>query len=251
MIDAYAVAKGAGMGTRINTIMQTCFFAISGVLPRDEAIAHIKHAIEKTYSKRGEAVVQRNFDAVDATLAHLHEVAVPALGDRACGIWPPLVPDDAPDFVKRVTAVMLADQGDRLPVSAFPIDGTWPTGTREVGEAQHRHRDPGVGRAAVHPVQQVRAGLSARRDSRQGVPTRLAGRGARRRSNTCRSRATTSPAQYTVQVAPEDCTGCIALRDDVPGEGQDESRSPGDRHGAAGAAARGGARELRVLPRAA
>src|SRR3954466_5823606 len=105
VIDAYAVATAAGMGTRINTIMQTCFFAISGVLPRDEAIAQIKHAIEKTYKKRGDAVVQRNFEAVDATLAHLAGVVVPA-APSAPRHMPPAVPDAAPDFVKRVTSVM-------------------------------------------------------------------------------------------------------------------------------------------------
>src|SRR5207344_2931288 len=128
VIDAYAVAQSAGMGTRINTIMQTCFFAISGVLPREQAIARIKHAIAKTYQKQGDAVVQRNYDAVDATLDHLHEVAVPGSPTASYRI-PPIISASAPDFVTRVTAVMLANQGDRLPVSAFPVDGTWPTGT--------------------------------------------------------------------------------------------------------------------------
>ncbi|HET6957466.1 MAG TPA: pyruvate:ferredoxin (flavodoxin) oxidoreductase, partial [Vicinamibacterales bacterium] len=104
VIDAYAVAQSAGMGTRINTIMQTCFFAISGVLPREQAIAQIKHAIAKTYQKRGEAVVQRNYDAVDATLDHLYEVAVPASPTATYRI-PALIPGHAPDFVKRVSAV--------------------------------------------------------------------------------------------------------------------------------------------------
>src|SRR5437762_12835541 len=101
VIDAYAVAQAAGLGTRINTIMQTCFFAISGVLPRAEATAHIKRAIEKTYKKRGAAVVQKNFEAVEATLAHLHEVSVPASPTASRHI-PPIVSDTAPDFVKRV-----------------------------------------------------------------------------------------------------------------------------------------------------
>ncbi|MGC4084320.1 MAG: pyruvate:ferredoxin (flavodoxin) oxidoreductase [Vicinamibacterales bacterium] len=128
VIDAYGVARANGMGTRINTVMQTCFFAISGVLPRDEAIAHIKKAIRKTYSKRGEAVVRKNFDAVDDTLSHLHEVAVPTHATSPAHL-PPHIPDDATDFVKRVTGIMIANKGDRLPVSAFPADGTWPTGT--------------------------------------------------------------------------------------------------------------------------
>ena len=107
------------MGGRINTIMQTCFFAISGVLPREQAIAHIKHAIEKTYSKRRE-IVKRNFDAVDATLAQ--EVAVRRR--TATRGRPPLVSALAPGFVQRMTAVLLAGKGDLLPVSAFPVDGT-------------------------------------------------------------------------------------------------------------------------------
>src|SRR5262249_54761326 len=115
-------------GGRINTIMQTCFFAVSGVLPRDEAIAQIKKAIEKTYSKKGEEVVRRNFAAVDHTLAHLYEVRVPDQVTTA-RCRPPLVADAAPDPVKKCTALMMAGKGDLLPVSAFPVDGTWPTGT--------------------------------------------------------------------------------------------------------------------------
>jgi pyruvate-ferredoxin/flavodoxin oxidoreductase len=128
VIDAYGVARACGLGVRINTIMQTCFFAISGVLPRQEAIACIKEAIRETYGKRGPVVVERNFQAVDAALAHLHQVAVP---DRVTSTRsrPPLVPAEAPDFVQRVTALMLAGKGDALPVSAFPPDGTWPVGT--------------------------------------------------------------------------------------------------------------------------
>ncbi len=130
VIDAYRVAKDSGMGGRINTVMQTAFFAISGVLPKDEAIAAIKHAIEKTYGKKGEALVRRNFEAVDASLAHLHEVEVPQ-APTTTRRRPPVVSEEAPDFVKRVTAVMLAGEGDKLPVSAFPPDGTWPTATAQ------------------------------------------------------------------------------------------------------------------------
>ena len=128
VIDALTVARETGMGGRINTIMQTCFFAVSGVLPRDEAIAQIKKAIKKTYGKKGEEVVRLNFVAVDRTLSELHEVVVPS---RVTSASPrePAVPRDAPDFVQRVTAVMMAGKGDLLPVSAFPIDGTWPSGT--------------------------------------------------------------------------------------------------------------------------
>ncbi|RPH59971.1 MAG: pyruvate:ferredoxin (flavodoxin) oxidoreductase, partial [Acidobacteria bacterium] len=115
-IDAAAVARESQMGGRINTIMQTCFFAISGVLPRDEALGHIKKAIEKTYGKRGPEIVKRNWAAVDRTLAHLHEITVPRTVTSS-RTRPPLISADAPDFVQRVTAVLLAGHGDRLPVS--------------------------------------------------------------------------------------------------------------------------------------
>ncbi|HET9314901.1 MAG TPA: pyruvate:ferredoxin (flavodoxin) oxidoreductase, partial [Vicinamibacteria bacterium] len=127
-IDAYALAKASGMGGRINTIMQTCYFGISGILPREEAIAHIKKSIEKTYGKRGPEVVRRNCEVVDQALAHLREIPVPKSADSTRK-RPPLVSDQAPDFVQKVTAVMLAGKGDLLPVSAFPVDGTWPMGT--------------------------------------------------------------------------------------------------------------------------
>jgi len=128
VIDASAVAREAGMGRRINTIMQTCFFALSGVLPRDEAIVQIKKAIEKTYARKGLDVVQQNFRAVDMALDHLHQVKVPgkATADRDMDA---MVPPEAPEFVQEVTAPMLAGKGDLLPVSKIPVDGTFPSGT--------------------------------------------------------------------------------------------------------------------------
>src|SRR5207248_6998521 len=128
VIDALAVANATGMKGRINTVMQTCFFAISGVLPKDEAITAIKKGVQKTYGKKGVAVVQKNFEAIDQTLVNLHEVPVPSQVTSRFSL-PPIVPDNAPDFVKKVTAVMMAGKGDLLPVSAFPVDGTFPTGT--------------------------------------------------------------------------------------------------------------------------
>ena len=127
-IDAYDVAKKTGMGRRINTIMQTCFFAISGILPQDEAIAKIKEAIVKTYSKKGEEIVQKNFQAVDMTLANLYEIPVPAEATSEIRMKPP-VPENAPDFVKNVLGKMIMGEGDDLPVSALPADGTYPSGT--------------------------------------------------------------------------------------------------------------------------
>lgn len=130
VIDATAVAKATGMGTRINTIMQTCFFALSGVLPREEAIKEIKKAIEKTYFKKGKSVIEQNFKAVDATLAELYEVKVPEKTSKQ--IVPlQVVSDKAPDFVKNVTALMMEGHGDDLPVSMMPVDGTYPSGTTQ------------------------------------------------------------------------------------------------------------------------
>ncbi len=128
VIDASTVARESGMGTRTNTIMQTCFFAISGVLPKDQAIERIKASIKKTYSKKGEEVVRKNFQAVDNTLAHLYQVDVPSEVTSTREL-PPVVPAKAPEFVQKVTAMMMAGHGDELPVSALPVDGTYPTGT--------------------------------------------------------------------------------------------------------------------------
>jgi len=118
------------MGNRINTIMQTCFFAISGVLQREDAIKKIKSAIEKTYGKKGRTIVEKNFEAVDRSIANLFEVSVPEALTSERELIPP-VPPESPDFVKRVTGVILSGKGDLLPVSAFPVDGTWPTATSQ------------------------------------------------------------------------------------------------------------------------
>ena len=130
VIDGYKVAKATGMGSRVNTIMQTCFFAISGVLPKDEAIAQIKKAIKKTYGKKGEDIVKKNYEAVDQTLANLHEIKVPAKATSTHEM-PPVVSAKAPAFVQKVTAKIMAGLGDDLPVSAMPVDGTYPTGTTQ------------------------------------------------------------------------------------------------------------------------
>ncbi len=128
VIDAYAIARATGMGSRINTIMQTCFFAISGILPRELAIEKIKGAAEKSYSKKGREVVEANWKAIDETIANLHQVEIPATATSNFEMPEP-VGAHAPDFVKRITAEIMAGRGDRLPVSVFPADGTWPTGT--------------------------------------------------------------------------------------------------------------------------
>ncbi|HSJ48273.1 MAG TPA: pyruvate:ferredoxin (flavodoxin) oxidoreductase, partial [Gammaproteobacteria bacterium] len=127
-IDAYAVAEQAGMGKRINTVMQTCFFAISGILPREQAIDAIKEAVRKTYGRKGKRIVEINFKAIDASLAGLHEIPVPDTADSDFDIPAP-VPDTAPAFVREVTAEIIAGRGDRIPVSRLPADGSFPLGT--------------------------------------------------------------------------------------------------------------------------
>jgi pyruvate-ferredoxin/flavodoxin oxidoreductase len=128
LIDGNAVAEKSGMGKRINTIMQTCFFAISGVLPQEQAIAAIKHAVEKTYGKKGQRIVDLNFKAIDETLAGLQHVPLPKQADSGFDIAA-LIADSAPEFIRRVTGEIIAGRGDSLPVSAMPVDGTFPTGT--------------------------------------------------------------------------------------------------------------------------
>ncbi len=127
-IDAYQVAADSGMGRRINTVMQTCFFAISGVLPADEAVAEIKRAVESSYSKKGRRLVEMNFQAIDAAVENLHQIAVPEQTSSHTEIRLP-VAANAPDFVRQVTGEMIAGRGDALPVSKLPADGTYPLGT--------------------------------------------------------------------------------------------------------------------------
>jgi pyruvate-ferredoxin/flavodoxin oxidoreductase len=207
VIDGFQVAKDSGMGTRINTVMQTCFFAISGVLPRDEAIAQIKKAIEKTYGKRGPEVVKKNFAAVDQTLEHLHKVEVPKSA-TATRTLPPIVSDAAPDFVKRVTAVMLANKGDLLPVSAFPVDGTWPMATAQWEKRNIAHEIPVWDSALciqcnkcamVCPHAAIRVKVYDS-DLLKDAPATF--KSIDFKGNEFKG------MKYTIQVAPEDCTGC-------------------------------------------
>ena len=207
IIDAYKVAKDTGMGVRINTIMQTCFFAISGVLPREDAIAAIKTAIRKTYGKRGEAVVQKNYAAVDATLDHLHEVEVPGAVSSAFDMRP-AVPPQAPEFVQNVLGRIIAGEGDSLPVSAFPVDGTFPTATAQWEKRNIALEIPvwneqiciQCGKCVlVCPHAVIRAKVYE--------PALLAGAPAAFKSAAARWKEF-SDKKYSLQVAPEDCTGC-------------------------------------------
>jgi pyruvate-ferredoxin/flavodoxin oxidoreductase len=207
VIDGSAVARDAGMGGRVNTIMQTCFFALSGVLPREQAIAAIKHSIEKTYGKRGEAVVQRNFAAVDAALSHLHEVAIPSAVSSTAERRP-AVPGAAPDFVQRVTAEMIAGHGDLLPVSALPVDGTYPTGT-----SQWEKRNIALEIPEWDPVVCIQCSkcvlVCPHGVIREKVYAPEALDGAPQGFKSVPAKWRELPGNlYTLQVAPEDCTGC-------------------------------------------
>ncbi|NLX20044.1 MAG: pyruvate:ferredoxin (flavodoxin) oxidoreductase [Phycisphaerae bacterium] len=207
VIDGYQVAKDTGMGTRVNTIMQTCFFAISGVLEREEAIAKIKGTIQKTYGKKGEEVVKRNFAAVDETLSHLHEVKVPAK-PTATMHQLPIVAQDAPEFVKNLVAPMMAFKGDLLPVSAFPVDGTFETATTQY-EKRNIALDIPIWDPAVC-IQCNKCALvcpHAAIRSKVYDPSLLGEAPESFRSIDYKGREYKG-LKFTIQVAPEDCTGC-------------------------------------------
>ncbi|HEX7487834.1 MAG TPA: pyruvate:ferredoxin (flavodoxin) oxidoreductase, partial [Anaeromyxobacteraceae bacterium] len=216
VIDAYQVAKDSGMGGRINTVMQTCFFAVSGVLPREEAIASIKHSIEKTYARKGADVVKKNFLAVDDTLANLHQVKVPK--EITGRPRTPIVSEQAPDFVKRVTALMLAGHGDLLPVSAFPVDGTWPTSTTRWEKRSIALDVPVWDKslciqcnkcALICPHAAIRTKFYAADE--------LADAPATFDSMDFKSQEVKGH-KYTVQLAPDDCTGCTLCVEICPAE---------------------------------
>jgi len=208
VINGYEVAEKTGMGGRMNTIMQTAFFAISGILPREAAIAEIKHSIEKTYGKRGEAVVKKNFEAVDATIANLYEVKVPAeitskITRRQS------VPSEAPEFVRNVLGEIIGANGDNIPVSAFPVDGTFPTGTTQWEKRNIALEIPvwdeklciQCGKCVMvcphavirHKVYDEKL-LTGAPETFKHMPSKF--------------KEFSQGYAYTVQVAPEDCTGC-------------------------------------------
>jgi pyruvate-ferredoxin/flavodoxin oxidoreductase len=223
VIDGYRVAREVGMGERINTIMQVCFFAISGVLPRDDAIAAIKKAIAKTYGKRGEAVVQKNFAAVDAALDHLMEVAVPADASSTREFRLP-VPLEAPPFVQRVIGPLIAGKGDELPVSALPVDGTYPTGTA-CWEKRNIAQDIPVwdpeiciqcGKCVLVCPHAVIRGKVYAPEQLADAPRTFQSAPARWRDFHYR--------RYTLQVAPEDCTGCALCVEVCPVKNKSETR---------------------------
>ena len=221
VIDAYEVAKKMGMGGRINTIMQTCYFAISGVLPKDEAIAKIKASIEKTYGKKGPQVVEKNFAAVDASVENLHEVKVPDAPTAAEG-YPETVPGEAPKFVKEVTAAMMRDEGDKLPVSALPVDGTWPSATTQWEKRNIAIEIPSWNPdlciqctkcATICPHAAIRAKFY-KTSELENAPEGFKSTAYRSKDN--------PDCSFTIQIAPEDCTGCGLCATVCPGKSRTE-----------------------------
>lgn len=223
VIDAYHVAGQTGMGFRINTIMQTCFFAISGVLPREEAIASIKHSIEKTYGKKGEEIIRQNFNAVDQTLANLFEVNVPDHITSAIEM-PPIVSSKAPEFVRSVTARIIAGKGDQIPVSSMPIDGTFMTGTAQ-WEKRNIALEIPVWESdiciqcnkcvLVCPHATIRAKVYDPKEFVNAPPTfkTMDFKGAEYKG-----------LKYTIQIGPEDCTGCALCADVCPAKSKSDAR---------------------------
>ncbi|MCE5208265.1 MAG: pyruvate:ferredoxin (flavodoxin) oxidoreductase [Chloroflexi bacterium] len=207
IIDGYKVAERTGMGGRVNTIMQTCFFAISGILPRDEAIEQIKYSIQKTYGKRGDAVVQANYAAVDASIENLQEVKVPARATSKL-TFRPAVPDKAPKFVRDVLGNIIAYNGDNLPVSAMPVDGTFPTGT-----TQWEKRNVTLQIPVWEPDLCIQCGKCAFVCPHAAIRNKVYDSALLEKAPaTFKSTAAKFKefpgATFTVQIAPEDCTGC-------------------------------------------
>ena len=221
VVDAYDVAKTAGLGVRINTVMQTCFFALSEVLPVDRAIDAIKKAIAKSYGKFGDVVLEKNYQAVDGALAGLTEVTVPAEADSTLHLRQP-VPAYAPDFVKRVTAMMLEGKGDLLPVSAMPVDGTFPTGT-----TQYEKRSIALEIPIFDPeicIDCARCAISCPHAAiRMKVfePAALEGAPDTFKSKPFKSRELEG-FFMTIQVAPDDCTGCGVCVDVCPAKSKEQ-----------------------------
>ena len=214
VIDATKVARDLGLGPRVNTILQTCFFAISGVLPRDEAIAAIKHAIEKAYGRKGGSIVEKNFAAVDAALAHLHEVTVPGTLDGLD--VPPLVPADAPAFVQAVTARMMAGRGDEIPVSAMPIDGSFPVGTTAFEKRNIAVEVPEwdaelciqCGQCSIVCPHSVIRAKYYPEEALEGAPDGFPSAEVNARGF--------PGSRFTLQIHVEDCTGCAVCVENCP-----------------------------------
>lgn len=221
VINAYDVAKELGLDNRINTLMQVCFFALSGVLPREEAVEKIKEAIRKTYGKRGEVVVRMNFAAVDAALMHLHKVEIPQTVTSRLEL-PPVVSTEAPEFVQNVTATMMAGYGDSLSVSQLPVDGTYPTATTQWEKRNIAQEvpvwDPEVciqcGKCVfVCPHAVIRAKVTDE-DVLANAPEGFLHHKAMWKG--------LEDKRYTLQVAVEDCTGCTLCVEICPAKNKSQ-----------------------------
>jgi len=207
VVDAARVAREAGLGGRINTVMQTCFFELSGILPSGEAIEKIKESIRKAYGRRGESILERNFAAVDGALQALHEVSLSGEADSTIRRRP-AVPESAPDFVQRVTSLMLAGKGDLLPVSALPVDGTFPVGTARWEKRSIAHEIPIWDSALC-----IECNLCALVCPHAAIRVKSFDAGVLSTApEAFPVRETTSKEfpgnRFSVQVAPDDCTGC-------------------------------------------
>ena len=221
VIDANKLASDLGLGARINTLMQTCFFSISGVLPQAEAVEALKKAIKKTYGRKGEAVVQSNFKAVDAAVAAIQPVVVPA---KVAGRlkMPDVVPADSPEFVKTVTAALIKQKGDDVSVSQMPEDGTWPTGT-----TQYEKRNIAVEIPEWNPdlcIQCAQCSLVCPHAAirvKAYDPKSLAGAPKTFKCTDAKGKEFAG-LKFTVQTAPEDCTGCGACVWNCPGRERDK-----------------------------
>jgi pyruvate-ferredoxin/flavodoxin oxidoreductase len=223
VIDAYQVARDAGMGSRMNTILQVCFFAISQVLPREDAIEAIRKSIRDTYGRKGEEIVQRNMKAVDESLSHLFEVKVPAAITNN-GELAPAFAAEAPKFDREVLGEIYSGKGDELPVSAFPIDGTFPTGTAKWEKRNLALEIPvwdtktciQCGKCAmVCPHGVIRIKVYDKTDGENAPPTF--------KTTDARDKEWAG-LKYTIQVAPEDCTGCAICVDVCPAKNKSETR---------------------------
>ncbi|RKY88590.1 pyruvate:ferredoxin (flavodoxin) oxidoreductase, partial [candidate division KSB1 bacterium] len=207
VIDAYQMAKKVGLGVRINTIMQTCFFALSNVIPQEEALESIKRFIQKTYGRYGESVVKKNFDAVDSAMEHLHEVKVPKEVTSTFDVQPP-VPPEAPEFVQKVTGEIIAGRGDDIPVSAFAPDGTFPSGT-----TQWEKRNIALEIPEWDPDTCIQCGkcvlICPHAVIRSKVYDPKLLNNAPATFKSAPARASKFKGMYfTIQVSPEDCTAC-------------------------------------------
>jgi len=223
VIDGYKVARDTGMGSRMNTILQVCFFAISKVLPGEEAIEAIRKSIRETYGRKGDEIVRKNMQAVDETLAHLHEVKVPAKVTSTFEIPAPF-PANAPDFDRKVLGTIYENRGDELPVSVFPADGTFPTGTAKWEKRNIALEIPvwdtkiciQCGKCAmVCPHSVIRIKVFDSKDL-DGAPATFKSTEARDKE--------WAGLKYSIQVAPEDCTGCGICVDICPVKNKQETR---------------------------